>query len=1625
MRKQREIAARERDPTRFASAVLTEAQNDRFNHDLLDLLDTWNLKHKDIPLVLPNWPLRQKDDWEALLPGAPPPVVPRPLAKEVLIVRLKASLQRDAEDAPSGADCSRFCDTPEGLLLPVEARISGPSRLAFDFEQKELALTVENLTNWQNLKLKVVRQAYRSYKPSGDPKQERPEPQDNIAKIFEYQGITGSADLRDSVHRLAEIRQAANQPTEFETSLEVPSRLILSPAQDAKWRTYRNLPVRLAFWNPPPGSPTLIWQARLIEALPAPSLRAVWSPDYQPNAFNTGKDRAPSPPLGPWAPWDVKNPKKDSTSWRRFRTALDFADRHELVVLSSVPGLPVIGIPPADENSEKKDTSQVGPPPGYSLSDIWKEKIPGSDQSGPDPSAIYIPRPLAANRLLLGSLGATLDLDTTFEPPSSASVVARDEWGRLITDQKVPLYDLFSIERWRSIIVDGRDVVTTIVRRGYLFPLGHKAALVKLTEPRIRLAVSDNSASGYIVEQAQRFFIEVSRDQQLYPATGQLFSARRFPARRIKLLTLRTPDLLDPTEEILGRVGTANDPLKTRLRGNVVGAVNDGTGQPDRPLAGLVFWPRTDAGPAGTVRFRMLIDDSASAVSMPLLFVDNRAANDPRTIEALCKRYFSDLSDPTDAKPFQYDIVAHNGAARKYADEREPGQCTFNTDWQQIAAEGRPGFDFDGPLQAATQPPFYPRLVVAQIRSQQIEGLKGSPAPPITVRYNEEYVRDGFGDTAQKQTFLDAVPFDFDMGDKGDRSGGIGRMALQVVGFNRQLGPVGRSPPEKGNQTWIDAPSRIRYADASITLSDAGSGSVRSTSVEEFIGNFFPRGAKLLGLIEFQVFVRAAIAVLGENLLPILQEVSQFALPKDEISAIFDDEKGTLKGLIAGLKRRIDEIGRSVFADLANALDEMEAARSAVSALNREQQTNVDQLAVELSRTWSSGRRVLHALDEISRAPLASVAEDIRQAIGAFKARISSDRLRELDPARIVRAAIAAQIATTTKTAGVWSDSILFADADPARTILQNIRADESRWIGIWTAQDPVSALLNDPLFSPLPPEKRNEIAKSISGPLYDEVRNVVGALNQLADAGLDRGAQHLDDAINGLISAAARFQVVAQKANQVCAAGVNAVGDVVQALVPDPGTCPAPLLHVLSEPVGTAACRVLQNAVAQIKSSLQAIETAARGREAQFTVFRDFAKALADAATKNLQSFQDAVNQLSGLRGQILQQLTAGSCLGPATNITPLSQLRRSRDDLVRLCLAATAMPTPLPQGSIPAEISAEWSKLVTSYVTAAAAWIDFGKEITIAGAAHSGNQQSALGRARVHLVSNLLGDESDPTRVFATIQNDVITKAGTLQSQIEEFRNATGLSFQDARSRVTELVRNTGIVLDAAASGELEILRRTLREALANLLPAELQSLLDTVLRGGAELIASLYANVLEVRNDALAKAHQLDPVAVTFFREPPCALGWAESILVVQQNDGTCSASNDQLVSEANAARDASEAIRVKPTLNRTDAVPFQTLLKLWQTNQSAPQKITTQVDDFLTHGARARLQQLIDVDSIRHTFEDQLRSSRPVQENPYQQTDAPPLRRNRGRVRHVQANGDALGTGPPVECDHPFR
>jgi hypothetical protein len=197
---------------------------------------------------------------------------------------------------------------------------------------------------------------------------------------------------------MAEIASSVRSPSLYETSIELPFRLMLSPAQDAVWRTPVVLDPELKLSSA--GTlPVPLWFAQLDESPGSSSLRAIWSPDFRPEAL-LDPDLG-GPPHGPWAPWAMsrgvttRKPYEETEAvWplpndpnakippEKFRTGLDVADRHELVALTSVYGLPVRGRRKTD--GTLTDGSQINPPAGFKLRRAALEKLDPSTQRRSD-----------------------------------------------------------------------------------------------------------------------------------------------------------------------------------------------------------------------------------------------------------------------------------------------------------------------------------------------------------------------------------------------------------------------------------------------------------------------------------------------------------------------------------------------------------------------------------------------------------------------------------------------------------------------------------------------------------------------------------------------------------------------------------------------------------------------------------------------------------------------------------------------------------------------------------------------------------------------------------------------------------------------------------------------------------------------------------------------------------------------------------------------------------------------------------------------------------------------------------------------------------------------------------------
>jgi hypothetical protein len=886
-------------------------------------------------------------------------------------------------------DCERDIsgiDGPETFPKgATEARLSGTSRLAFHVRCGDgMPFTVENLTDWSQHELSVVRRAQKLFAYDSAGRLPAPWARDEIIdpeRVLRFQGISPAAGLRgfldggkaSAAQRLSEIFAAtSSSPSLLETSIEIPFRLMLSPAQDARWRTPRSQPRQ--------GAPIPLWQASLEDDASRASLRAIWSPDFRPEVY---RDHAALPLHGPWAPWSLDRDSDDNAiagQPERFRATMDARDRHEIVTLSSVWGLPVGGRRNA-QGEIVKNGDQIEPPDRF--------RLKGAD--GTD--ALYVPRALQVSELSLSALGGSVDLDTRFVPQAAP-------------DMAIPtaprLFEALSVERWQHRAVLGRDISVEVVYKGFLFPLGHRASLVKLTERRFMKRKGASGPTAYLI---QRMFLRIGYPNKEYAAVGQAYEGRRFPPRHIEILTRRTPDLLDPWDTRPGGL----KPNTFQELGNGAVYFSDAAGH---ILPGLCFWPRTARFKGADVRFEFQIDRDGGSVTMPLIFADNTAVENAGTMTALT-RYYN--------RPENRGLrtVEHNGAPRRYATEAKEGEATYETVNWVLRAEGRRStrlldggaetirllnddFLMDALLRGADQPPFYPMLEQARLRLRQVAKMTGRPVQEAVVAYDVSYVIKGFeprgdGTGPESPNVLLAVlggdsnpkPV-LDYGSNGQRGGGIGRPETLIVALSPTHGPLGGTAP-------VDVPT-AKPQGPSVGRLDADDGGLPMPgNFANLFAKFDPakffKDAKLLGVLD----LGQVLAALGAT--PRLLEqidylsASSWALTRQ---TILDPLKSILKAFNQTITSRTDpKIGSiasriaQFYPDVQNTFKDLDL--SVMAALAAADPAPDEQIRI-VSDIYGKSRAFIASLQRLAADPIGP----LKKALSGIIDQIT--KLTEIDP---------------------------------------------------------------------------------------------------------------------------------------------------------------------------------------------------------------------------------------------------------------------------------------------------------------------------------------------------------------------------------------------------------------------------------------------------------------------------------------------------------------------------------------------------------------------------------------------------------------------------------------------------
>jgi hypothetical protein len=455
----------------------------------------------------------------------------------------------EATNPESGEPYNQDHPAPAPPAQPMQARVGGSSRLVFRVPagpDVRIPYDTASLLDWDNYELVVS--ALADVPPDPTPQESQNAPY-------------------------------IKAPGGLETSIEMPYRLMISPNHAVTWQNARQAKTFAGL--------TELWHTRLAlkddqgqvtelsRLQPAP-LRAIWSPDYNPNKFSADD----SPKFGdPDPDWGVLTPMTPN-------------DRHQLVILTSA------------FHGFVKDT---------------------------DDHTSYAPLPFYAEQLMLSPLGAWLKSRGDWDPPvpfkpiwilNQAANVGVSKWDSYLKDvthlqpllQQQPgrrsrqaagnaaietlvnslpgmaagnasgvlrsgadaaqgpqIVQLagsqlnavlwpqllgitgapLNLEEWAHIATMGRDHYVRIVYQGHLYPFGHRASLVKVTERKIRdvpLLTGGTTPLAYLV---QHMYIVVRQPQRFYDTSEvkglMQHGGRELPLASIRLTTLVTPDIAEPT----------------------------------------------------------------------------------------------------------------------------------------------------------------------------------------------------------------------------------------------------------------------------------------------------------------------------------------------------------------------------------------------------------------------------------------------------------------------------------------------------------------------------------------------------------------------------------------------------------------------------------------------------------------------------------------------------------------------------------------------------------------------------------------------------------------------------------------------------------------------------------------------------------------------------------------------------------------------------------------------------------------------------------------------------------------------------------------------------------------------
>lgn len=359
------------------------------------------------------------------------------------------------------------------------------------------------------------------------------------------------------------------------------------------------------------------------------------------------------------------------------------------------------------------------------------------DQAGH--TAAWVPKPIQASRFFLSSLGGWLSSRGNW--PLQPSYTPNDGG---------PVQSL-SVSEWVHLATEGRDHYVRIVEEGFLYPFGHRAARITVTERKV--VPPDGGVVKYPTAYLkQHEYIVVREKQKTYPATSYKFGGREMPLlESIRIHTVVTPYIDKPT---------------------FIPEPKSGGGTQDSDSFVI------EVGGSGFPFHLTGVDLAGSSIDFvtSLIFMDEGEQN-PAAIQAFYKNSGN------------LRLCSVHGQKVAYAPPAA-GDTTLKTN----------GLFFDTELLQTAPPyptvPFIPFLDQAAVTVPALEQLLGT-SQPITIQLYSRYLASGLDSHAAVFAQIaggpPSVPF------SADKAGGFATPNVALTALSARKGLVAGNPDDAAN----------------------------------------------------------------------------------------------------------------------------------------------------------------------------------------------------------------------------------------------------------------------------------------------------------------------------------------------------------------------------------------------------------------------------------------------------------------------------------------------------------------------------------------------------------------------------------------------------------------------------------------------------------------------------------------------------------------------------------------------------------------------------------------------------------------------------------------------------------